>query len=123
MTDPSLPIDVACGRALHAAVRDHIMTYGERGGPLGDGTGMTDAYNWCLCGWRSDDGPWKDGKHHVMNAGKVTATHLGNAMFASIRDIVRPPEDPDWLKKEKADLAALAEMHRDSIHDGKECDC
>lgn len=83
-----LPVDVAVGRALSAAVAEHMMFIETSGGVYEMGYGMFGAYHWCACGWRSDDGPWRDPATYVRGMAQAKIDHLANALSAAVREHV-----------------------------------
>jgi hypothetical protein len=89
VTEDAVPIDVAVGRALRAAIAEHMMGTETSGGVYEMGYGMFGAYHWCACGWRSDDGPWRDPAAYVSGMAQSKIDHLANATFAAVRDQVR----------------------------------
>lgn len=85
----ALPVDVAVGRALRVAVHEHVMFTETEGGFFDGQWGISGAYHWCACGWRSDDEPWRDAQTYVRGMAQAREDHLSNAMFAAVRPILR----------------------------------
>lgn len=84
----TVPIDVAVGRALKAAIAEHMMFTETSGGVYEMGYGTFGAYHWCACGWRSDDGPWRDPAQYVSGMAQAKIDHLANATYSAIREHV-----------------------------------
>lgn len=99
------PLDVAVGRALRAAVAEHMNITETGGGFFDTGEGMLGAYHWCACGWRSDDGPWRDGQHHLRGAAQALIDHLSNAAFASVRGLIAAAQPEIEALREAIDAA------------------
>lgn len=83
-----VPVDVAVGRALRSAVHEHVMFTETEGGSFDGEWGISGAYHWCACGWRSDDGPWRDAETYVHGMAQAREDHLSNAMNAAVREHV-----------------------------------
>lgn len=83
-----LPVDVAVGRAIRAVLAEHLTGTETEGGVFEMGHGMFGAYHWCACGWRSDDGPWRDPAAYVRGLGQALQDHMSNAINAAVREHV-----------------------------------